>query len=257
MIAAVAIPYIDVRKDDRLRQKAPDREATWITHTYIGTTHAVRRDVFLEAGGYCEDFVRQGEESDLCLRMLERGYVVRLGNADPIHHFESPRRDFQRMDFYGLRNDVLFVWQNVPWTVLIPHLAMTTVNGLRWGAKTGRLAGMVRGLIWGLLCLSEILGGPQTRPNAGLSPLPPTQDHRADSIGHGSPTASVINSAIHLVLGANQRFFDAKPSNPHGLVCRPCYSRRRPDCSSLPCASPSRLVGCHGCGHRLRSNRSE
>ena len=45
--------------------------------------------------------MHQGEESDLCIRMLAAGYVVRLGSSDPIHHFESPKRSFSRMDHFG------------------------------------------------------------------------------------------------------------------------------------------------------------
>src|SRR5437899_4184715 len=47
-VGAVAIPYSDVKKDGLVRQKAPDREGIWVTDRYIGTAHAVRRDVFLK-----------------------------------------------------------------------------------------------------------------------------------------------------------------------------------------------------------------
>ena len=85
-----------------VRQRAPDPSAVWVTDRFIGTAHAVRRDVFLACGGYREFLVHQGEEGDFCIRMLAGGHHVRLGNSDPIHHFESPRRDFRRMDYYDL-----------------------------------------------------------------------------------------------------------------------------------------------------------
>jgi len=69
-IGAVAIPYIEPHKANREMQRAPTREDVWITASYIGTAHAVRRDVFLALGGYREHLVHQGEEGDFCLRML-------------------------------------------------------------------------------------------------------------------------------------------------------------------------------------------
>jgi glycosyltransferase involved in cell wall biosynthesis len=69
-IGAVAIPYIEPHKANKEMQRAPTREDVWITASYIGTAHAVRRDVFLARGGYREHLVHQGEEGDFCLRML-------------------------------------------------------------------------------------------------------------------------------------------------------------------------------------------
>jgi hypothetical protein len=69
-IGAVAIPYIEPHKANQEMQRAPTREDVWITASYIGTAHAVRRDVFLALGGYREHLVHQGEEGDFCIRML-------------------------------------------------------------------------------------------------------------------------------------------------------------------------------------------
>ena len=69
-IGAVAIPYIEPHKANKEMQRAPTREDVWITASYIGTAHVVRRDVFLALGGYREHLVHQGEEGDFCIRML-------------------------------------------------------------------------------------------------------------------------------------------------------------------------------------------
>jgi glycosyltransferase involved in cell wall biosynthesis len=150
-VGAVAIPYTDVNKDNVVRQRAPDDRAVWTTDRFIGTAHAVRRDVFLEVGGYREFFVHQGEEGDFCLRMLNMGRVVRLGNSDLIHHFESPKRDMSRMDFYGRRNDILFTTLNVPMPWLAPHLIMTMFNGWCWAYRIRRFRHMCRGMLIGLV----------------------------------------------------------------------------------------------------------
>ncbi len=148
-VGAVAIPYLEPHKENRVMQKAPDANGFWVTSHFIGTAHALRRDLFLQLGGYREHLIHQGEEGDYCLRLLEAGFVVRLGSADPIHHFESPRRDFRRMDYYGARNAILFVGQNVPWPALPVHLLATTYNVLRWTLQLGRFFLRLRAVLAG------------------------------------------------------------------------------------------------------------
>lgn len=151
-IGAVAMPYVDVNRGPHVRQRAPAADTAYATDRFIGTAHALRRDVFLRVGGYRDGLVHQGEEGDYCLRMLEAGFVVRLGTADPIHHFESPRRDFRRMDYFGVRNAVVFVWQNVPmpyllwhWPALMTRALLHTLQPARlWTRASGLAAGIRR-----------------------------------------------------------------------------------------------------------------
>jgi glycosyltransferase involved in cell wall biosynthesis len=148
-VGAVAIPYINVNNEKVLSQRAPRETGIFVKHDYIGTAHALRRDLFLQLGGYHGFLVHGGEEQDYCLRMLNAGYVVRLGRADPIHHFESPRRDFRRMDLYGRRSDLLFVWYNAPWPDFPLHLLGTSFRGVILGFKLGRPLRMIHGLVQG------------------------------------------------------------------------------------------------------------
>jgi GT2 family glycosyltransferase len=144
-IGAVGIPYVNVNHDTRVLQAAPLDGAIHVTYGFVGAAHAVRRDVFLKLGGFREHFFYMGEESDLCLRMLRAGYVTRLGNADPIHHLESPRRNIKRASFSGRRNDIRFAWHNVPLPEFPLHLAGTTFNGLKAALTQGCFASMVSG----------------------------------------------------------------------------------------------------------------
>lgn len=159
-VGAVAIPYVEPRKQSREYQRAPDADGLWVTDTFIGTAHAVRRSVFTRVGGYRDALVHQGEERDFCIRMLDAGFVVRLGRAHPIVHHESPKRDFRRMDYYGRRNDILFAWQNVPWPLLPAHLAGTTVLAVRSAWQAGRAWAMLRGTLAGY---AGIVGGSHPR----------------------------------------------------------------------------------------------
>jgi GT2 family glycosyltransferase len=151
-VAAVAIPYIDVNRAPTIRQRAPDSSATYVVESFIGTAHALRRSVFVALGGYREELFHQGEESDFCVRLLAAGYVVRLGRGEPIHHFESPRRDFRRMDHYGPRNAILFAWQNVPFPAALIQVPSTIAGVLLHTVQPGRLLTRIGGVLDGLAC---------------------------------------------------------------------------------------------------------
>lgn len=152
-IGAVAIPFINVRQDQTVRQRAPNAQQIWLTNEYIGTAHAVRKSAFWEAGGYREVLFHQGEEGDLCIRMLERGYVVRLGSSEPIFHYESPKRSHERINVYGQRNLMLFAWHNVPLPDVLIHLPITVLNGLLWGLRKGWFSYRLRGTLAGLISI--------------------------------------------------------------------------------------------------------
>ena len=152
-VGAVAIPFIDVQRSPAVHQRAPSPHGIFAAYSFIGTAHALRRDVFLALGGYREILVHQGEEEDYCLRLLNAGWITRCGCADPILHFESPRRSLARMDYYGARNKVLYAWHNVPYPQVAPHLAGTTAKTLAYSLQPARWWTRLRG-VWAayLLC---------------------------------------------------------------------------------------------------------
>lgn len=149
-VGAVGIPFINVQQDRAVRQQAPS-SGIHVTDAFVGAAHAVRRDVFLQVGGYREHFFYMGEEGDFCLRMMNAGYVTRLGSADPVHHLESFRRNLSTADFSGRRNDILFCWHNVPMPHFPLHLLGTTVNGLAFGLRAGRFWKMFEGMASGYM----------------------------------------------------------------------------------------------------------
>jgi glycosyltransferase involved in cell wall biosynthesis len=149
-IGAIALPFIDVRKSPEIKQKPYDALRTWLTFGFVGTAYAVRKDVFLTVGGFNEYLFHQGEEMDFSIRMMDQDKYVKLASTPPVFHFESPRRDFKRMDIFGRRNDIIFSWINVPALWLAPHLLMTLWNGIRHGFRTKRVKNMCIGLFRGL-----------------------------------------------------------------------------------------------------------
>jgi GT2 family glycosyltransferase len=150
-VGAVAIPYIDVGRSSEPRQSAPSSEGVFAANNFRGTAGAVRRDLFLKLGGYKEYFFHQGEEDEFCLRLLQAGYITRLGRADALHHFESPKRDKTRIFLHQARNNLLFAWYNVPVLWLPVHLTATAVNCLRAGFRAGYGNASLRGCGRGLM----------------------------------------------------------------------------------------------------------
>lgn len=148
-VGAVAIPFIDVNRSPEVKQRAPRNDGVFAGYSFIGTAHALRRDLFLSLGGYREILVHQGEEGDYCTRMLSAGYITRCGLADPIHHFESPRRSWTRMDYYGSRNRILYSWMNVPLPFFPAHLVVTSALALAFSLEWGRCWIRVRGILAG------------------------------------------------------------------------------------------------------------
>jgi glycosyltransferase involved in cell wall biosynthesis len=146
-VGAVAIPFVDVHHGPAVKQHAPDANGVYAAYTYIGTAHALRRDLFLALGGYREILIHQSEEEDYCVRLLDAGYVTRYGRADPIHHTESPRRSWTRMDYFGARNKVMYAWNNVPWPYFPMHLAVTTCMTSIFAREPARCLTRVRGVL--------------------------------------------------------------------------------------------------------------
>lgn len=148
-VAAVGIPFVNVRMSGEVRHRAPiDSNGT--LHAFVGAAHAVRRSAFFEVGGYREHYFYMGEEGDLCIRLLDRGYVVKAGAAPPVHHFESPRRNSRRAAVCGRKNDILFAFHNVPQPYLLPHLAGTIANGIGFGLRSGHLGWHLQGIAVGV-----------------------------------------------------------------------------------------------------------
>jgi GT2 family glycosyltransferase len=82
---------------------------------YTGFAHVVRRDLFLELGGYRERFVFYGEEKEFCLRLLDAGRrIVYLPGAAVAHEPDPSGRSRPRYLRYVTRNDCLNALYNQP-----------------------------------------------------------------------------------------------------------------------------------------------
>jgi GT2 family glycosyltransferase len=96
-----------------MQPSAADRPA--LIAAYIGFAHLIRRSAFLELGGYREIFRYQGEEKELCLRLVGAGKsIVYLPQARIAHVTDPNARDLQRYLRLVSRNDCLNSLYNDP-----------------------------------------------------------------------------------------------------------------------------------------------
>jgi len=151
LVAALALPYQDILISDKVRQQADPGKEAHLSFSFRGTAFAIRKECFLKAGSFRECLVHQGEENDLAIRLINMGYKILKGASTPVIHEESPNRDTGRMDYYGRRNDVLFVFFNVPLFFLIPHLLLTSINGLKFGLREKKIFITLKGLLAGYI----------------------------------------------------------------------------------------------------------
>lgn len=136
-IAAVAIPYFEPTRPERVLQVAPSDTGRFVTSMFIGCAAAIRRDAFLAVGGFREALLHSAEESDVCLRLLDSGYVVALCRADAMVHHLSERRDRTGAFRLSTRNELLVTLWNVPMPDALPRAAINLQASLR-GATRGR-----------------------------------------------------------------------------------------------------------------------
>lgn len=149
-VGAVAIPFVNIKRGPEVRKRSPEAEGVFITPSFVGCSHAVRRDLFLELAGYWPTLRHYWEESDYCYRLLAAGYVTRLGRSHPVtHHYTDLARGTRRQRFFAARNPCMFAWHNVPWPYFPLQLAAVSARELRSYLRYGNLGATVSGVFRG------------------------------------------------------------------------------------------------------------
>ena len=185
LAAALALPYIE--PESGRPTMTPVLPATRMRN-YIGCAHAIRRHTALELGGYPELLIHQGEERDLCIRLLDQGYEILCAGTPPIVHLYSAQRDHSRVNYYGFRNTILFCWMRLPFPECFLHAAISTLKLLCYQFSWHRLGVRLQALAagWFGLLLYQRWRSPVSRrtyqlfqqlPSHGPLPLPIRSSH--------------------------------------------------------------------------------
>lgn len=79
-----------------------------------GAALAIRKDLFIESGGFDEDFEFHMEEIDLCWRLQNQGYKIGFAPESIIYHLGggSLPMGSPRKVYYNFRNSLFMLWKN-------------------------------------------------------------------------------------------------------------------------------------------------
>lgn len=153
-VGAVAIPHINVNSSSRIHSSPPSQDRVFVVPEFSSGASAVRRDLFLALGGFNPALWRQGEEADLCTRMLDAGFVTRCGSADPILHYESPNRNQEVIQGHRMRSNLIYCWHNVPAPYVPAHMAGTIWKTMASGFSQGLYRASFEGLLAGVKAIT-------------------------------------------------------------------------------------------------------
>jgi GT2 family glycosyltransferase len=115
---------------------------------FLAGASAVRREAFLEVGGFRRDCFIGGEEELLAIDLAARGWWLCYVPELTVHHHPSPRRDSRQRRSYLLRNALWFAWLRRPLPSALRrtlHLARSAPwDGASVRGFTAALAGLPR-----------------------------------------------------------------------------------------------------------------
>jgi len=118
--------------------------------SFVACAAAVRKSAFEEVGGFRNVVLIAGEERDLCVRLLLKGYRIGYLAVEPIVHSRSPVRESDHRCMYAIRNQVLFDYWYLPGPLVLPsilrHAWKLLVYRFTWESAPPRLEGIARGI---------------------------------------------------------------------------------------------------------------
>ena len=122
-------------QSEKIWQSGQDNSATDF-FDFVACAHGFRRRAYLDVGGYFEQFFYMGEETDLAIRLRDRGWKIARGTSDPLHHLQPPLKINSAPNFYVRRNSVLFYYLRSPLIILPISLTATIAKGIIHAFRT-------------------------------------------------------------------------------------------------------------------------
>jgi GT2 family glycosyltransferase len=116
--------------------------------SFLAGASVVRRDAFLDAGGFSSRLWLGGEEELLATDLLSAGWEICYRDDIVVHHEASPLRDAVRRRRVGLRNTLWFTWLRRPAMVAIRRTAFLALTVPRDRTSALAVWDALRGLPW-------------------------------------------------------------------------------------------------------------
>ena len=144
-VAVVGIAVVDYYGDGRVDTAFDPERMGYeprMMANFSGGASLVRREVFLQVGGFNSEFMYGGEERELAWRILASGWRVQYLPSVRMYHKRTPgpERDEGERLRCGFRNDLYVVWRYFPPVLVIPATANKVAFHLRLAQKKGELS---------------------------------------------------------------------------------------------------------------------
>jgi hypothetical protein len=142
---AAAVAF-DILSPDR--SQSVSRGPRQSVAVFIGCGHVLRLSAVRELGGYAQfPGGYGGEEKDLCIRLIDKGYqIVKFDGVHVWHEESSLARDPLQQHCSGVCNDLALTLRNVPLGVLFPILAWKISKHIRFAHRMGLMRPCLHGL---------------------------------------------------------------------------------------------------------------
>jgi GT2 family glycosyltransferase len=105
----------------RIGARQPDRG--WSATSFLGGASVIRRTAFEQAGGYAGAFRYAMEESDLALRLIDRGWTIRYDGTPAVLHPKTDPSRHPDAAQQTMRNRVWLAYRNLPAPIAASYLA--------------------------------------------------------------------------------------------------------------------------------------
>lgn len=151
---AVALALRIVLENLQIR---PETSAPYPVRYFIGCGHMLKRELFLNMGGYREELKCYCEEHEFALRANRSGYIVYSYPRVTVRHLMSETgRNLDRINFFLTRNDLWLA----AWHFPLPYLILSYLNclprQLRMAVHRPYWRSIVRGFFSAILSLPKV-----------------------------------------------------------------------------------------------------
>jgi len=156
---ALALPYMEIRGQN-LSYHAGDQVCE--LRNFIGCAGLLNKPKVLESGSFPTWIgIWGGEDREVAFRLWERGWPILYDpSIPPLVHLPSTVRSRADMSFYGIRNQIISDWINVPTPYLIPTLVTHSLRLLLYKFTWRTVPRKIGALAAGYVSFLRIHRGP-------------------------------------------------------------------------------------------------